>query len=1081
MRLRRLKVDDFGCIESADVSFGPGLNVLYGPNDLGKSTLLHALRAALLLPIHSAEAGGFRPWGRDRDPQAELLFEIDARAWKVTKTWAPGAGRHATLQWSNDGKTFTTEDEGRGVDGKLRELLGWGVKGPGGRAAPRGLPRSFLSTVLLGEQAQPHTIFATSLAEDSDESGKARLSDALQAMALDPLYKAILDKTQRKVFEAFTDSGRRKAGRGSPFKQAADKIGAKREAYERLKEEAGKSEAVTEQLAEVNERRDKVMDARAEATERLERCKVDRERTRVRERALERVNHARGEVARIEHAKAEVARLLREQRDLEVELPGLEVAVEAAEAKRRACEQAVDAARRAKVAVETGGNAQAQLDVNLLEQARDGAIARTERAEGQLQRVQMWRTRLDEVAQSQRAVDTLAAKLTVHSQALAASRERLATLEASGSNLDQAVAWRRWDEARAQREASEQAAAVRAEESHRAVSLRSWAATTRREVDEEGIPTSDAIVEASRCAQDLAVAQAALGGGLAVTFELEGKPLGRPLGRVSVDGGKARTFDPTQGGLEAERELRIELLGVGTIQIHGGAKDARDRFAQARQRHETLVMPLLVRVGAKDLDGLTQTRARADERLREAADLERDADVLERQAEAKRALAEALADRLAREQALEVKVGQPSPQVLQVARAHDLEGLQRLLDEGRASLESLRREERRQHESESGVLGNLQAARERLHLAQREADTAAPNPDLGPPERAHQEAERALAEARAERTRAEAAIADRGTALRDAARQAQAAVVEAEHRLEQATREAAALRQRHGQASEVLATRRGMLTVREDQLRSADAQGATQALDDANAALAGLPEPSELVDEAVLEAAQANFDRVEAELEIVETEFRNVEGKMQLIGGQVVQERADLAHDALQTAVREEDELRLEYDAWQVLLDTLREAESEEGQHLGRLLSRAVAERFAVLTRGRYGALDLGPQLDTRGIHTTFGSDLYSVESLSEGLKEQLATLLRIAVAEHVKGTLVLDDHLVQTDLARVAWFRELLRQAAAEVQIVVMTCRVEDYVGLDERPTPGDPTRELAIGRAMLRTHDLERIIRRR
>ena len=37
MRLVKLSVQRFQCIESAELEFGPGLNVLYGPNDIGKS------------------------------------------------------------------------------------------------------------------------------------------------------------------------------------------------------------------------------------------------------------------------------------------------------------------------------------------------------------------------------------------------------------------------------------------------------------------------------------------------------------------------------------------------------------------------------------------------------------------------------------------------------------------------------------------------------------------------------------------------------------------------------------------------------------------------------------------------------------------------------------------------------------------------------------------------------------------------------------------------------------------------------------------------------------------------------------
>ena len=36
MRIHRLKVKDFAGIREVDIELGPGLNVLYGPNDLGK-------------------------------------------------------------------------------------------------------------------------------------------------------------------------------------------------------------------------------------------------------------------------------------------------------------------------------------------------------------------------------------------------------------------------------------------------------------------------------------------------------------------------------------------------------------------------------------------------------------------------------------------------------------------------------------------------------------------------------------------------------------------------------------------------------------------------------------------------------------------------------------------------------------------------------------------------------------------------------------------------------------------------------------------------------------------------------------
>src|SRR5262245_30435698 len=72
VRFVRLVVDRFRGIQHADVTFGPGLNVLHGPNGGGKSTLAAAIRAALLLPAGSREASDYIPWQGDYTPAVQL-------------------------------------------------------------------------------------------------------------------------------------------------------------------------------------------------------------------------------------------------------------------------------------------------------------------------------------------------------------------------------------------------------------------------------------------------------------------------------------------------------------------------------------------------------------------------------------------------------------------------------------------------------------------------------------------------------------------------------------------------------------------------------------------------------------------------------------------------------------------------------------------------------------------------------------------------------------------------------------------------------------------------------------------------
>ena len=86
MKILRLRVTDFAAIREADIDLGRGLNVLYGPNDLGKSTLAEAIRLALLLPHTSSHIDEYVPLTGGQSPVVELTFETEAqRIWRVRK------------------------------------------------------------------------------------------------------------------------------------------------------------------------------------------------------------------------------------------------------------------------------------------------------------------------------------------------------------------------------------------------------------------------------------------------------------------------------------------------------------------------------------------------------------------------------------------------------------------------------------------------------------------------------------------------------------------------------------------------------------------------------------------------------------------------------------------------------------------------------------------------------------------------------------------------------------------------------------------------------------------------------------
>jgi hypothetical protein len=242
MRLCSLEIRSFRCLRHVRVEFSAGLNVLYGPNELGKSTLVEALRAALLLPVKSKVAEGFIPWGTDEVPQVVVEFEQlqspetqDATPtvtrWRLSKSFDTGSRGVARLDRFTAQGRVVKEASGRDVDGRLRDLLQWGVPGPGGKGAPRGLPESYLLTALLGSQDGVTTILTTGLDGDKTNSGRDRLTVELGILGQAPEVTTLLEKLNTCLSPIFTDTGQRRRTSDSPLVKLTDQ---KREQDEKV-------------------------------------------------------------------------------------------------------------------------------------------------------------------------------------------------------------------------------------------------------------------------------------------------------------------------------------------------------------------------------------------------------------------------------------------------------------------------------------------------------------------------------------------------------------------------------------------------------------------------------------------------------------------------------------------------------------------------------------------------------------------------------------------------------------------------------------------------------------------------------
>jgi len=96
----------------------PGLNLIHGPNESGKSTLVRAIRAAFFERYRSTAVDDLRPWGDSAAaPTVALEFEYQGELWRLTKSFLQRKRCDLTI-----GTSSFSEDE---AEEKLAELLGY--------------------------------------------------------------------------------------------------------------------------------------------------------------------------------------------------------------------------------------------------------------------------------------------------------------------------------------------------------------------------------------------------------------------------------------------------------------------------------------------------------------------------------------------------------------------------------------------------------------------------------------------------------------------------------------------------------------------------------------------------------------------------------------------------------------------------------------------------------------------------------------------------------------------------------------------------------------------------------------------
>jgi len=126
MQLRKLSVNQLKrfTVPTQLGELSDGLNLVVAPNELGKSTLLDALRA-VLFERHGSRAQPIVALQNDRSgaaPVVELVFEVDGAEYTLTKRFVRSA--FARLQCP-DGTVLESD----AAENELRNLLGFAEAG----------------------------------------------------------------------------------------------------------------------------------------------------------------------------------------------------------------------------------------------------------------------------------------------------------------------------------------------------------------------------------------------------------------------------------------------------------------------------------------------------------------------------------------------------------------------------------------------------------------------------------------------------------------------------------------------------------------------------------------------------------------------------------------------------------------------------------------------------------------------------------------------------------------------------------------------------------------------------------------
>ncbi|MDK8464988.1 AAA family ATPase [Marinobacter sp. SS13-12] len=405
MKLRRLKVEQLRQFRQPFVmdDLQPGLNLIHGPNESGKSTLVRAIRAAFFERYRTSSVDDLRPWGDSAAaPTITLDFDAQQKSWHLVKSFLQR--KRCDLKIDSDSYS---EDE---AEEKLAELLGFQFSAKGvSKPEHWGVPG-----LLWVEQGTGQNI------EQAVEHAGDHLKSALNSLVGEVASTGgdeLIEQVKARWSELFTPTGKPRGdyqklekereehqqeiddlqARIQKYQEQVDRLGKLTQDYERTRHERPWEEA-ERQLEQAKERYrqvEKLEQQQAREKETLTHLQDNQQLLRQNQEQLQSLNK------KLDVRKTELDKAQRELEQADARTPSIASKVREAKTAYEAAAKQVDQARLQET------RSRLEQDIRRLEQQNHTLTQNLEKARQYQQELEQARAQSRQNQIDARAVKTL--------------------------------------------------------------------------------------------------------------------------------------------------------------------------------------------------------------------------------------------------------------------------------------------------------------------------------------------------------------------------------------------------------------------------------------------------------------------------------------------------------------------------------------------------------------------------------------------------------------------------------------------------------------------------------------------------